>query len=92
MYNWCQKYSIMLQIGTLDCCRYRLSTSDIGLGLSSYPVATKYLYRTLFCKKKSVRKFSNEFSKYVLQRGEFSKYVVQCGRIFSGTSFPNTLN
>ncbi len=53
--------------------------NDIGL-LSA--VATKYLHWSLFCQKSYVRKFSDEFSKYVLQRGEFSKCVFAKGRVF----------
>ncbi len=38
----------------------------------------------------SVRKFSDEFSKYALQKDEFSKCVFQSGRVFFRTSFPYT--
>ncbi len=40
--------------------------------------------------KKSVKKFSDEFSKYVLQKDEFSKSALQCGRVFYRTRFPYT--
>ncbi len=40
--------------------------------------------------KNAVRKFSDEFSKYVMQRDEFSKCVFQFGRVFYRESFPNT--
>ncbi len=46
--------------------------NDIGL-LST--AAMKRLHWSLFCQKNCVRKFSDEFSKYVLQQDEFSKCI-----------------
>ncbi len=66
--------------------QYRLITSDIGLGLSSHPrqwhwltFDSGYEMPTLIIvlRKNSARKFSDEFSKYVLQKDEFSKCVFQ---------------
>ncbi len=73
----------------------RLIVSDIGLGLSSHPwqwyrptIDSGHEISALstVLQKKSVRKFSNEFLRYILQSEEFSK----CGRIFFRASFPNT--
>ncbi len=78
---------------------YRLITSDIGLGLSSHPRQWHWLTINsgcemsaliIFLPKSAVRKFSDEFSKYILQKDEFSKCVFQWGRVFFRTSFPYT--
>ncbi len=52
---------------------------DIGL-LST--AAMKRLHWSLFCHKKSVRKFSDEFSKYFLLQDEFSKCIFHLGPVF----------
>ncbi len=41
--------------------------------------------------KKSVRKFSEEFSKYVLPQDEFSKCIFHLGPVFFRTSFHRTV-
>ncbi len=75
----------------LASCSWRDRTSvdvnDIGL-LST--AAMKRLHGWLFCQKKSVRKFSDEFSKYVLQQDEFSKCIFHLGPVFFRTTFPYT--
>ncbi len=62
---------------------------DNAIGLLS-TVAMKCLHWSLFCQKKSVRKFSDEFSKYVLQQDEFSKCIFHLGPVFFKTRFPYT--
>ncbi len=61
--------------------------NDIGLISTA---AVKCLHWSLFCQNKSVSKFSDEFSKYVLQKVEFSKCIFQCGRVFFRTRFHRT--
>ncbi len=72
-------------ISAWDC--HLIRDNDIGL-LST--AAMKCLHWSLFCQKISVRKFPDEFSRYVLQKDEFSKCVFRCGRVFFRTSFPYT--
>ncbi len=81
-----KKISNILQIGTFDCYRYRLITSDIGLGLSSHscqccrPTIDSgneiSALNIVLQKKKQSEYFRKnfpkcEFSTYVLQRGQF---------------------
>ncbi len=73
-----QRYRILIVIlsttMTLACYRQRLWNACTIIVLPN----------------KSAWKFSDEFSKYVLQRGEFSKCVFQFWRVFLRASFPNT--
>ncbi len=72
-----------------DHQRYRL-----GIIISSTTMTLAYYRQRLWnvLPKKYVRKFSDEFSKYVLQQDEFSKCIFHLGRVFFRTSFPYTLD